>query len=224
MAIKVIKTNDGSTTLYNEELDETYHSRHGALQEAQHVFLKNGLHCFSSKNEITIFEMGFGTGLNAMLTLLTKPAHQHIKYVSIEKFPISLELALATNYIDLLNEHYNTDVTELFTKMHECAWNTDVEIVEGFTLHKIEDDILTADLTPFKVDLIYYDAFGARVQDFLWQEDVISKVLSPLQPKGIFVTYSAKGTMKRALKANGLEVNLVEGPPGKREMAVGIKL
>ena len=133
-------------------------------------------------------------------------------------------MALANNYIALLSVHYNTDVTELFTKMHVCDWNTDVEITEGFTLHKIVDDILTVDLTPFKIDLIYYDSFGARVQDFLWQEDVISKVLSSLQPKGIFVNYSAKGTMKRALKANGLKVNLVEGPPGKREMAVEVRL
>jgi tRNA U34 5-methylaminomethyl-2-thiouridine-forming methyltransferase MnmC len=214
--MKVIKTEDGSTTLYLEELDETYHSRHGAIQEAMHVFIKNGLEK-SDKNPVRIFEMGFGTGLNAFLTYI-KEKHRSVYYTGIEKYPVPDSILEEVKYWEEVDAS-----KEEFLQLHESDWGEFKKISDSFHLRKLEDDLSTFSLKE-EFDLIYYDAFGPRAQDEMWQKEVLEKVVNLMAPEAIFVTYCAKGQVRRDLQELGLDMERVPGPPGKREMLVGRKV
>jgi tRNA U34 5-methylaminomethyl-2-thiouridine-forming methyltransferase MnmC len=217
---KIITTADGSKTIQIEEWDEQYHSKHGAIQETNHVFIKNGLHHFYSKlvsesaKNLSILEIGFGTGLNAFITCLeAEKLKTHIDYVGVEAYPISSEEIAALNYAELISEKDSV----IFKKLHEVQWEDPNQITSKFTLtkrkHFFEDikDIET-------YNLIYFDAFGARVQPELWTETIFKTMYNALKPKGVLVTYSAKGSVRRAMQKVGFTVERLEGPPGKREM------
>jgi tRNA U34 5-methylaminomethyl-2-thiouridine-forming methyltransferase MnmC len=211
---EIIKTLDGSTTIHLKEWDECYHSKHGAIQEAKHVFIKNGLSLFGD-NPVSILEIGFGTGLNAFITFLEAVEKgQKIDYVGVEAYPVNSEEVLAMNYVEELEalQFYN-----IFEEMHKCEWNNKVEICDQFTLTKRKqffDEI--DDFETF--DLIYFDAFGYRVQPELWSTEIFQKMYNSLKPNGVLVTYAARGVVKRSMISVGFTVEKLAGPPGKREM------
>lgn len=214
MKREIIRTNDGSTTIHIKEWDECYHSKFGAIQEAQHVFIKNGLSLFENKT-ISILEIGFGTGLNAFITFLeSKKLTQTIDYVGVEAYPVSAEEVLSMNYVPELNAEKESF---LFAKMHECNWEEQIILREDFLFTKRKQ--FFTDIEDIeKFDLIYFDAFGYNVQPELWSTTIFQKMYNALKPKGILVTYAARGVVKRSMKEVGFTVEKLEGPPGKREM------
>lgn len=214
MKREIIRTDDGSTTIHIKEWDECYHSKFGAIQEAQHVFIKNGLSLFENKT-ISILEIGFGTGLNAFITFLeSKKLNQTIDYVGVEAYPVSAEEVFSMNYVQELNAE---NESSLFEKMHECKWEEQIALRKDFLFTKRKQ--FFADIEDIeKFDLIYFDAFGYNVQPELWSTAIFQKMYNALKPNGILVTYAARGVVKRSMKEVGFAVEKLEGPPGKREM------
>ncbi len=226
MQRKIITTADGSKTIHLVEWNEHYHSVHGAIQEANHVFIKHGLLFFVaslvglklSKNQIhhniSILEIGFGTGLNTFITLLEAEKRKlNIDYFGVEAFPISTEELQALNYPEQLKE--NTD--EIFHKIHQSPWDECQAITPQFSLTK-QKKFFDAIDDKEAFDIIYFDAFGARVQPELWTELIFKAMYEALKPNGLLVTYSAKGSVRRAMQSVGFQVEKLPGPPGKREM------
>ena len=214
MKREIIITSDGSTTIHLPDWNEQYHSKHGAIQEAYHVFIKSGLDQLES-DEISILEIGFGTGLNAFITFLeSQNRNLKIDYVGVEAYPVSADEVEKLNYISELKADSFADA---FQKIHNTSWEEKHHISEGFQLTKRKqffEDI--EDQNAF--DLIYFDAFGARNQPELWTEPIFQKMYDALKVGGILTTYAAKGSVRRAMLAVGLEVERLPGPPGKREM------
>jgi tRNA U34 5-methylaminomethyl-2-thiouridine-forming methyltransferase MnmC len=220
MKREIRETADGSKTIYLPELDEHYHSSHGALQEAQHVFIKYGLsHC--SQDYLTILEMGYGTGLNALLTYFaSEKRNQYIHYIAIEAFPPTEEEWRAMEY----HKHNPSDESlEVFEKMNLAPWNQVTSLSEHFVIEKRQVKFEELDLKSESVDLIFYDAFGPRVQPDLWTLERFQDCYNWLTDEGVFVTYCAKGQVKRDLKTAGFKLEALPGPPGKREMTRGFK-
>lgn len=220
MQRKIITTADGSTTIQIEVWNEQYHSIHGAIQEANHVFIKHGLLFYSqsisdSQKPIAILEIGFGTGLNAFITLLNaKQLKIKVNYVGVEAYPILDEEIKLLNYKEQLAPETEDDV---FKKLHECAWEDAQQINSNFTLTKQKKDF--KEITQKETfNLIYFDAFGANLQPELWTEDIFKIMFDALQKNGVLVTYSAKGSVRRAMQAVGFTVERLPGPIGKREM------
>lgn len=224
MKREIIITSDGSTTIHIPEWNEQYHSKHGAIQEAKHVFIKKGLEFYNAENtselnnEITILEIGFGTGLNAFITLL-EAQNQKVNYVGVEAYPVANNEIQKLNYVKELDaEKFNKE----FQKIHETSWETKHDITPNFSLTKRQqffEDITDKDT----FNLIYFDAFGARVQPDLWTENIFKKMFDALKSDGVLVTYAAKGSVRRAMQSVGFSVERLEGPPGKREMLRAIK-
>lgn len=217
-------TTDGSHTVAIPSLDITYHSRHGAINESLHVFIEAGLKYWLQQhgtNQVRIFEMGFGTGLNALVTYIEAAKNNlNIHYSSIEQFPLEKEIVASLNYCETLQR---TDLVGLFTTMHTAAWNEDVQLSAFFTLHKIQTSLL--DLQPKeKYDLVYYDAFAPNAQPELWTVEVFKKLFDALNEGGTLVTYCSKGDVRRALIAAGFIVSKIPGPPYKREMLRAVKI
>ena len=219
MKRQIIITSDGSTTIHLPEWNEQYHSKHGAIQEAYHVFIKNGLEsCVGS--EISILEIGFGTGLNAFISFLEAEKNSlRIHYDGVEAYPVAMEEVKQLNYVAELDAASHQ---EKFDRIHEIPWEERKEISASFNLikrklffHEIED--------VDKFDLVYFDAFGARVQPDLWTEEIFAIMFRAMKENGILVTYSAKGSVRRAMQAVGFEVERLPGPLGKREMLRAIK-
>lgn len=213
MKREIIKTNDGSTTIHLTEWDESYHSKHGAIQEAYHVFIKNGLSLFEGQ-PIAILEIGFGTGLNCFITYLeSKKNKQSIDYVGVEAYPVTIDEAMMMNYANEINANEEN----LFKQLHECQWEQLHTISDNFTLTKRKQffqDI--QDASAF--DLIYFDAFGFRVQPELWSELIFAAMFKSLKPKGVLVTYACRTSIKNAMLSAGFSVEKLPGAPGKREM------
>ena len=211
---EIIITADGSTTIHIPEWNEQYHSKHGAIQEAKHVFIKNGFSLLS-KNSCSILEIGFGTGLNCFITFLeAENKHVNVNYVGVEAYPVAAEEIKKLNYIAELKAN---EFTSVFSKMHEEAWEKKIALSNTFQLLKKQ---LFFDEITFEneFDFIYFDAFGARVQPELWTESIFEIMYKALKKGGILVTYSAKGSVRRAMQTVGFTVEKLEGPPGKREM------
>lgn len=206
-------TRDGSATLYAPAFDEHYHSVHGAIQESKHVFLEAGLRPLLKLNrDLHIFEMGFGTGLNALLTLMLAP-RPAIHYISIEAFPLEQAQLDMLNYSEQLGEGSEA----IFKALHQASWGEAIPIQPDFTLHK--QSITLEDYQPDTlVDLIYYDAFAPSAQPDLWTPEVMQRCFDMLNPGGVWVSYCAKGDVRRGLQAAGFEVERLPGPPGKRQM------
>ncbi len=229
----IITTADGSKTIQIEEWNEQYHSIHGAIQEANHVYIKHGLlYCFDthgvSKDELkhentvahatkdlSILEIGFGTGLNCFMTLLEAEKHQFdIHYSGVEAYPIASEEMEALNYVEELQVH---NKKSLFETMHSSAWESDIQLTSHFKLHK-QQKLFKDIINKNQFDLIYFDAFGARVQPELWTESLFKIMFEALKLNGTLVTYAAKGSVRRAMQTVGFSVEKLPGPPGKREM------
>lgn len=216
--IQLIQTDDGSSSLFNTALQETYHSRHGAVQESVHVFIKNGLHVFSGQHQgpVSVFEVGFGTGLNALLALLWAEENKiHLDYTSVEAFPITWEVAGRLNYPQVLGGR--TTQTN-FEQLHQAEWGRKVNVTEHFSLFKIKSSVLDSEFGFGQFDVIFFDAFAPAKQPEMWALPVLRKIVNGMKVEGVFVTYCAKGQVKRDLKSLGATVESLPGPPGKREM------
>lgn len=219
MKKEILKTTDGSYTLYVPELDETYHSTNGALQESNHVFIEAGLK-FSALKKAAVLEVGFGTGLNALTTF--KEAEKKellIEFTSLEAYPLTWAEVSPLDYMNM--EGYQ-EYSIPFEKMHSCDWGDFTAITPNFSLRKLNLKLqeLTFENT---FDIIYFDAFAPQIQPELWTEEIFALMYKALKSKGVLVTYCAKGTVKRALKAVGFELQSIPGPPGKREMSRAVK-
>ena len=206
-------TEDGSHTLFVPELNEHYHSTHGAIQEAMHIYLSAGFD-FCIQDPIHILEIGFGTGLNCLLTLIeAQKKKRTVIYHSIELYPINEELIENLNYTDQIE---GLD-KGLFSRLHKAKWNEEVKITKNFTLNKLQGNLCEYNF-PAKYDLIYFDAFAPDIQPELWTQDIFEKLHKYLNKDAILTTYSTKGIIKRALRSAGFEVKRLPGPPGKRQM------
>jgi tRNA U34 5-methylaminomethyl-2-thiouridine-forming methyltransferase MnmC len=216
---KIIRTEDGSSTIYVASLNEHYHSIHGAIQESMHVFIENGLNYLGAISPLNILEIGFGTGLNVLLTLKeAKRTQQTINFTSIEKYPINSGEIEKLNYSSLLGP----EVFNAFEKIHSTSWNVWEEVESQFNLRKIEVDLKIFTPEP-SYNLIYFDAFGPEVQPNLWTEENFKKLFDCLMPGGILVTYSVKGIVNQNMRAAGFIVKRLPGPPGKRHMLRALK-
>ena len=224
MKREIIKTGDGSTTIHIPEWNEQYHSKHGAIQEANHVFIEMGLNKVLEREElkeVSILEIGFGTGLNALVTWAAiKEKEIQINYTGVEAYPVAEEEVTQLNFADEVNAE---NAVAVFNKMHEVSWETAQEISEKFFLRKQEKFFHEiADENAF--DLIYFDAFGARVQPDLWTVEIFEKMYKATNQNGVLVTYAAKGSVRRAMLEVGFKVERLQGPPGKREMLRATKV
>ena len=215
-------TADGSHTLFVPGLNEHYHSTNGALQESELVFIYNGLHHLAAcLKEINVLEVGFGTGLNALLTVLeAKKQRRKINYVAVEPQPVDSEIIRKLNFASLIG---GTEAQGYFKKLHEASWTYPAFLSDYFILSKIQAKLEDITLRDEQFHLIYFDAFGPDVQPELWTEEIFAKLFKCLKPGGILVTYSCKGTVKRALKAAGFTIEKLPGPVGKREVLRAVK-
>ena len=233
MKREIVITADGSSTIHLPEWDEQYHSKHGAIQEAYHVFIKHGLHhfCHSElvsasypdnqndtcflKNKISILEIGFGTGLNAFITLLeAEKLKMAIDYFGVEAYPVLMDEINQLNYPKALKAENDAS---LFNKLHDVSWGITNKITSHFSLAK-QNRFFNEIEEKNSYNIIYFDAFGARVQPELWTEKIFQKMIDALKIKGVLVTYAAKGSVRRAMETVGFKVERLPGPPGKREM------
>lgn len=209
-------TGDNSHTLLVKELNETYHSTKGSINEARHVFIQKGLCDYVQKTglkEITVFEVGFGTGLNSHLTqLFAKEKNIHVNYISVEAYPLKMEIIKQLNYTELIPSDQSK-----FLSLHEAAWNKPVVLDNNFTMTKLHQKL--DDVNSLKeIDVIFFDAFAPDIQPEMWMKSVFEKMNDFLKVGGVLVTYCAKGIVKRTIKEVGFELETLEGPPGKREM------
>ncbi len=217
MKREIINTGDGSTTIHLPEWNEQYHSKHGAIREALHVFIEMGLNKFLEKgtSDISILEIGFGTGLNALVTWSEiKDKKINIKYTGVEAYPVSFSEVEKLNFPAQLEQ---PEAEEVFKLLHSLEWEIPVELTSNF--HLLKQKKFFAEITDVSIyDLIYFDAFGARVQPELWTEEIFERMFLALKPGGLLVTYAAKGSVRRAMQSVGFIVERLPGPPGKREM------
>lgn len=222
-APEVVETSDGSHTLFIPSLGEHYHSFHSSVREAFHVYIEAGLYEVFERcsGPVEVFEMGFGTGLNALVTAIgAKDRGRQVRLRSIEYYPLSPASVSVLNYCDHMD---HPDAKAFFEAVHIAAWGEDVLIHPGFTLHKFQDDFLQWQPAPASTDLIYFDAFGFRAQAELWDVAVFRKCYTMLRPGGILVTYASKGLVRRNMLEAGFGVEKLPGPPGKREMVRATK-
>ena len=220
MKHEIIITKDGSSSIYIPELDETYHSKFGAIQEAKHVFIKNGLDLFDDSSEIFILEIGFGTGLNALITMLEAEKHNlKVNYVGVEAFPIAFDEISQLNYVEQLQA---SDTKADFEKIHTSNWEEEIEINSNFTFTKRKQ--FFADITDTNTfDLIYFDAFGFTVQPDLWNETIFEIMYKSLKNRGLLTTYACRTSIKNAMQHAGFQTLKLPGAPGKREMLRALK-
>lgn len=216
----LVETEDGSSSIYIPDINEHYHSIHGAVQESDFVYIKNGFDLVT-KEKIRVFEVGFGTGLNAWLTMLeSEKSNRSVEYHSIEKYPLNSSEYENLNYFDKQNQ----ESKRLFGSLHASSWGELCYITPNFGLKKIEGDLLSFDfLFPEPVDLVYYDAFSPEKQPSLWTTEIFEKIYNACSSNAILSTYCAKGQVRRNLVSVGFKVDRLPGPPGKREILLALK-
>ncbi|SDE02743.1 tRNA (5-methylaminomethyl-2-thiouridine)(34)-methyltransferase MnmD [Riemerella columbipharyngis] len=217
MKREIRTTADGSKTLFINELNEGYHSHHGALQEAKHVFIKNGL-ARIEKIEFNILELGFGTGLNVLVTAeaLMATNISKINYYTIEKYPVTSDEIQNMGFEHLFE---NTKMASIYEKIHSCEWETLCSIMPKLSLKKIKSDFHNLENIELPtIDLVYFDCFGARVQPDLWELPLVKMVSDKMTTGSLLSTYSSKGSFQRVLKSLNFNLEKLEGPKGKREM------
>jgi tRNA U34 5-methylaminomethyl-2-thiouridine-forming methyltransferase MnmC len=216
---KLVITSDGSHTIYVPELDEHYHSIHGAVQESEHIFIRSGFD-FCQANPLHIFEVGFGTGLNALLTAIkAEQGTREVIYTSIEKYPLEEYISGQLNHYNFAGERGRA----ISSLISSAPWGTMNSICRNFRLMKIAGDI-TKEEVKGKFDLVYFDAFGPEKQPDMWTLWIFEKISMITEKNGILVTYSSKGDVKRNLRSAGFRVTRLPGPPGKREITRAIKI
>ncbi len=215
----LVETEDKSHTYFVPHLNEPFHSTHGAIQESMHIFINAGLLYLNKKN-IKIFEVGFGTGLNALLSYKNIKQEQSIEYHCIEKYPLNIEEIKKLNYCKIIDEN----LEDFYEELHACQWESLNQLCKNFALRKICEDLtLWHPKVDEKYDLIFYDAFSPDKQSELWTENIFEKIASITSTNGVLTTYSSKGIVKRALKNAGFIITKLNGPPGKRDMIRAIK-
>jgi tRNA U34 5-methylaminomethyl-2-thiouridine-forming methyltransferase MnmC len=218
MKRSIITTKDGSKTIRLEDWDEHYHSTHGAIQESQHVYIEAGLDFYNElyhPKNLKVLEAGFGTGLNAFLTYFWAEHHGvSVDYAGLEAYPVSSDEHIAMEYH---SELVSASAQQVYEDLHKAKWEEWTSISKAFQLKKNKMFFSDVKLKQ-EVDIVFYDAFGPRVQPELWEAPLFQKFYEALTPGGVFVTYCVKGTARRALQAIGFEVDIIEGPPGKRHM------
>ena len=220
MEIQVIESEDGSSTLFLPSLDETYHSTHGAIQESNHVFIQNGLSFFEKGREISVLEVGFGTGLNAFLTLQWAiGTGAKIQYDTLEPFPLLPSVVDKLNYPSFI---VFPESEACWKTLHTCEWNQQIAVHDNFKIRKREEKLLDVKLDSF-YDIVYYDAFAPSKQVEMWSLESIKVVCDALKNGGFLVTYCSSGQFKRNLRGLGFTIEVLEGPPGKREMVKAVK-
>ena len=216
MDVELVITGDGSHTLFLPRINEHFHSTFGAIGESRHIFINSGLLYFPDHSELTIVEVGFGTGLNILLTILEAEQHNiKVNYIAIEPHPLEASVYMQLNYPYILGLKSSLS---LFKSIHEEPFQKVSHITQGFSLTKIKKRLEDITLTDCAVDLVFFDAFSPEVQPELWTEKIFRKLFIAIKPGGILVTYSAKGSVTRALKLAGFRVEKLPGPPGKREI------
>jgi tRNA U34 5-methylaminomethyl-2-thiouridine-forming methyltransferase MnmC len=213
----IVVTADGSHTIFHPSLHEHYHSSFGAIAESRHIFIGAGLlHISQSLSEINILEIGFGTGLNALLTFqFAQEQKVKVEYVGLEAYPLLAQIYTQLNYSSFLGK---TSTQDSYLRMHDCNWNKENRISEYFMLTKVKTRLEDARLEKEKFHLVYFDAFSPDVQPEMWTIEIFEKIISSMARGGILVTYSCKGSVKRALKATGFTIEKLPGPQGKREI------
>ena len=222
MQRKLILTGDGSHTISMPELNVTYHSIHGAIQESRHVFIEAGLKSLTLAEaaKLNIFEVGFGTGLNALLTIIeAEKLQKEIHYDTVEPFPLGSSETRSLNYCKQLDRE---DLQPIFEQLHSCEWEKKVNITENFGFNKSRTNLLNLE-TSETFELIYFDAFAPNTQPELWTNEIFEKMFAMLEPGGILVTYCSKGDVRRAMQAAGFIVEKLPGPRGKREMTRALR-
>ncbi|MDB5229074.1 MAG: hypothetical protein JWN78_3267 [Bacteroidota bacterium] len=221
MERQLVITEDGSSSVFIAELSEHYHSIHGALQESQHVFIDAGLHYKTGKQtEINILEVGFGTGLNALLTCMEVEKNLlRITYTAVEKFPLDDVIYPQLNYCSLLNI---SGCDHLYKKIYLSPWQETVHLTNHFSLLKLKMDVKEISFAN-QFDIIYFDAFAPTAQPELWTAEIFNSMYNSLMQEGILVTYCAKGEVKRIMRSAGFKIEALPGAKGKREMTRGIK-
>jgi len=218
MNSELLITSDGSHTLFVPEIDECYHSTHGAIQESSHIFIEAAFKQ-SEKSVINVLEVGFGTGLNALLALVeAEGSGKSIHYTTLEKYPVAVEKALLLNYPAMIDVKYN----DVFGKLHSCLWDEQVEITPFFEIEKIKCDFLEFQHKS-TYDIVFFDAFSPEKQPEMWTQHQFEKIYAHCNPGAILTTYCAKGNVRRALQNAGFVVERLPGPPGKREILRAIK-
>ncbi|MCS6824191.1 MAG: tRNA (5-methylaminomethyl-2-thiouridine)(34)-methyltransferase MnmD [Cytophagaceae bacterium] len=221
--IEIIPTADGSHTLYLKSLDETYHSRHGAIRESQHIYINHGLHFFVSTSKAThvnILEIGFGTGLNALLSLFYAEINNvNIQYTAIEPYPLHFDIVQQLNYQDKSD---NPQARKFYQQLHTTTWNRKNVLTHRFTLIKINQTLEDFE-SENSFDVIYFDAFAPSKQPDIWSEENIKKIYRYMNTRAVLTTYCAQGLFRRNLKEVGFKVHSLQGPPGKKEMTLAIK-
>lgn len=217
MKTEIVTTSDGSHTLYNADLHQHYHSKHGAVQESVYVFIEKGLKALPEEvNNINILEIGLGTGLNVFLTFIENlQLQKQINYTVLEAFPVEEEVFSQLNYPELL---LHPDKKEEFFKIHNSDWEKQIEIAENFHFIKLKEKLEEINLPENEFDVIYFDAFSPSAQPELWTQEIFKKMYNCMRSGGILVTYCAKGDVRRNMQAAGFLVEKLPGPPGKREM------
>lgn len=222
MNLEVVVTADGSRTVFDPRAEATFHSRHGALAESKHIFIDAGLNFVlqnSGKKSLSVLEIGYGSGLNAMLTLeYAMEHHVQIEYTGIDKYEFPIELYPQLEY----RKHLTKTDEYLFQAITQAPPNKTISIHSSFVLHKIIDDFIHIPLTKI-YDVVYFDAFSPRQAPDMWTKEIFSKLHTHLNKGGVLVTFCAQGQFKRDLKSAGFEVQRLPGAPGKREMTRGIK-
>ncbi len=220
---EIRSTSDGSKTLFISNLNESYHSTHGALNEAKHVFINNGLNLINDY-EINILELGIGTGLNVLVTIdefLKNQKNKIINYYTLEKYPVRNEEIIDLDYPSLFT---NPEIQNINKKIHDAPWNSQIEILPNFFLTKFECDFFELENLDFTgIDLVYFDCFGSKVQPDLWELPLFEMISNKMKVEGLLTTYSSKGSVRRILSSLNFLVEKKPGPPGKREMINAIK-
>lgn len=218
MQRNLILTKDGSHTVSVPDMNVTYHSVHGAIQESMHVFIEAGLYLsarFEWPEQYKILEIGFGTGLNALLTLLeAEKAKQSVHYTAIELYPMDIQQAHSLNYCDQLNRK---DLQPVFNAVHNSEWGKEISSTNYFTLKKIKANLIDFSSTQL-FNLIYFDAFAPTAQPELWTKKIFEKLYTMMYDGGILVTYCSKSDVRRAMQAAGFSIEKLPGPAGKREI------
>lgn len=218
--MQIINTSDGSHTIYLPEMNELYHSVNGAITESEYVYIDQGYRFFQGENP-KVFEVGFGTGLNCLLTVLQAEKDKRPTfYISIEKYPLEKNITSQLNFGQLIS----VEAQHIFEKIHDCNWNEVEPISKNFSLLKIKADLIDSNLTQIEnCNIIYFDAFGPDKQSEMWTPPIFNKISSLTADRGVLVTYSAKGEVRRGLATSGFEMERLPGPPGKIHMLRGIK-